>query len=75
MKVLNLTTLVLIIIGGLNWGLIGIADFNLVAALFGMDSALSNLIYIIVGLSALYQIVPFVQAYRTNEVLAERGVI
>lgn len=74
MKALNLTTLILVIIGGLNWGFVGIADFNLVAALFGIDSAFSNLVYIIIGLSALYQLLPFVQACRTNEVHAERGL-
>ncbi|WP_180176375.1 MULTISPECIES: DUF378 domain-containing protein [unclassified Acinetobacter] len=46
----------LAIIGGLNWGLIGAFDFNLVAAIFGEMSALSRIIYILVGLSALYLI-------------------
>lgn len=45
---------VLVIIGGLNWGLVGLFDFNLVTELFGVDSALSNIIFILVGLSALY---------------------
>lgn len=75
MKTLNLTTLILTIIGGLNWGLVGIADFNLVAALFGVDTFLTNLVYILVGLSALWQLLPFAQACRTNEVLAERGMV
>ena len=44
----------LLVIGGLNWGLVGLFDFNLVSALFGSDSFLSNLIYIIVGISAAY---------------------
>ena len=46
----------LAIIGGLNWGLIGAFDFNLVAAIFGEMSVLSRIIYILVGLSALYLI-------------------
>lgn len=74
MKAVNLTTLILLIIGGINWGLVGIADFNLVAALFGVDSALSNLIYIIVGLSALWQLVPLGKAFKLNEPLAESNV-
>jgi uncharacterized membrane protein YuzA (DUF378 family) len=71
MKALNLTTLLLVIVGGLNWGLVGLFDFNLVAALFGVDSALTNLVYVLVGLSAIYQFVPFAQATSTNEVYAE----
>ena len=54
MKVLNVVALVLVIVGGLNWGLVGAADFNLVSALFGVDSVLSNLVYIVVGLAAVY---------------------
>lgn len=55
MKTLKIVTLVLIIVGGLNWGLVGAAKFNLVAAIFGDGSMLSNLVYILVGLSALVQ--------------------
>jgi hypothetical protein len=44
----------LLVIGGLNRGLVGLFSFDLVAALFGEMSALSRLIYILVGLSALY---------------------
>jgi len=46
--------LILIIVGGLNWGLVGLFDFDLVAAIFGMMSALSRIVYILVGLSAIY---------------------
>jgi uncharacterized membrane protein YuzA (DUF378 family) len=51
--------LTLLAIGGLNWGLIGLFDFNVVAALFGADSLLTNAIYIIVGASAVYVIASF----------------
>lgn len=54
MKALNAIALILIIVGGLNWGLVGIADFNLVSALFGVDSWLTNLVYILVGIAAIY---------------------
>lgn len=47
---------VLTIIGGLNWGLIGAFDFNLVAAIFGEQTAISRIVYILVGLSAIYLI-------------------
>lgn len=48
------TALVLVIIGGLNWGLVGALEFNLVDSLFGDMSALSRIVYILVGLSAIY---------------------
>lgn len=74
MKYLNLGTLLLVIVGGVNWGLVGLADFDLVAALFGAGSALSRIVYILVGASALYQIVPFMRAMNTGEVHAEAEV-
>ncbi len=70
MKSWNLVTLILTIIGGLNWGILGLFDYNVVAAIFG---SFSRLVYVIVGLSALYQLIPFSQAFSTDEVLAERG--
>jgi len=48
--------LVLVIVGGLNWGLVGIFDFNLVDSIFGEMSALSRIIYALVGLSAVYMV-------------------
>lgn len=47
------TAIVFIIIGALNWGLVGIFGFNLVAAIFGEMSALSRIIYALVGIGAL----------------------
>jgi uncharacterized membrane protein YuzA (DUF378 family) len=44
----------LLIVGGLNWGLVGLANFDLVATLFGEGSTLSRLVYILVGLAALF---------------------
>ncbi len=55
MKALHIITWILIIIGGLNWGLVGAAHFNLVEKIFGMGT-LTNIIYILVGLSALYEL-------------------
>lgn len=54
MNGLDWVSYALVIIGGLNWGLVGLFDFNLVAELFGEESALSTIIYVLVGLSALY---------------------
>ena len=57
MKPLNLATLVLLVVGGLNWGLVGAFQFDLVAALFGgQDALVSRLVYVVVGLSALWQV-------------------
>jgi uncharacterized membrane protein YuzA (DUF378 family) len=49
-------SMILLIVGGLNWGLVGLAGFDLVAALFGEGSGLSRLVYILVGLAALYSL-------------------
>jgi uncharacterized membrane protein YuzA (DUF378 family) len=54
MRTLNTIALVLTIIGGLNWGLVGLADLDLVAAIFGAGSTLARLVYIAVGISAAY---------------------
>ena len=54
MKILSYIALTLVIIGALNWGLIGLLDFNIVDTLFGTDSFLSSLIYSLVGLSCIY---------------------
>lgn len=43
--------------GGLNWGLVGFFDFNLVDAIFGADSTGSRVVYAIVGVAALYKVV------------------
>ncbi len=60
MRALNILTQVLLIVGGLNWGLVGLANFDLVATLFGDMSPLSRIVYGLVGLSAVYQILPLV---------------
>jgi uncharacterized membrane protein YuzA (DUF378 family) len=49
--------LVIMIIGALNWGLVGLFDFNLVAALFGEMTVISRIVYIIVALSAIWCII------------------
>ena len=61
MRVLNTVTLVLLIVGGLNWGLVGLFDFDLVAALFGEMTPLSRIVYTLVGVSAVWQILPLVR--------------
>ena len=56
MKVIDIIALVLIIIGAINWGLVGIFNFILVEAIFGGLSVLTRIIYILVGISGLWGI-------------------
>jgi len=56
LSALDWIALILIIVGGLNWGLVGAFGFDLVAAIFGAMSLIAKIIYILVGLSAIYYI-------------------
>ena len=56
LSALDWAAMLLMIIGGINWGLVGIFNFDLVAALFGTQTPLSRLVYAVVGLAALYGI-------------------
>ncbi len=56
MKTLDVIVTILLVIGGLNWGLIGFFNFDLIGTIFGHMSAFTRLIYCLVGVSALYQI-------------------
>lgn len=60
MNVLIAISRVLVIIGGLNWGLVGLFNFNLVDSIFGVGSVGSKVVYIIVGIAALVMILDFV---------------
>ena len=53
MRTLYWVTLTLLVVGGLNWLLVGLFDFDLVAAIFGDMSAVSRLVYVVVGVSAV----------------------
>lgn len=55
MKSLDIAAAVLLVVGGLNWGLVGAFQFDLVATLFGTLSVLSRTVYVLVGSAALYQ--------------------
>lgn len=55
MKGLGMLAMILVIIGGLNWGLIGLFNYNIVSAIFG-SGTLTNIIYDLIGLSAVYGI-------------------
>ena len=56
MQTLQKTCLALTIVGALNWGLVGLFDFNLVSALFGKESLMTNLTYSLVGLAGIVNI-------------------
>jgi len=56
MKSIDVLAAILLVVGGLNWGLVGIAQFDLVASIFGgQGDALSRVVYVLVGFAALYQ--------------------
>lgn len=54
LNTLDWIAIVILFIGGLNWGLVGLFQFDLVAAIFGDMSSFSRIIYILVGISAIY---------------------
>jgi uncharacterized membrane protein YuzA (DUF378 family) len=67
LRALDRIALILLIIGGLNWGLVGAFEVNLVTVLFGPSSTLSRIIYILIGIAGLYAI------YMLARVAARRG--
>jgi hypothetical protein len=61
MKKLDIVTAALVIVGGLNWGLVAVAEFDLVATIFGLEfgetNAATRIVYGLVGASAVYQLI------------------
>jgi uncharacterized membrane protein YuzA (DUF378 family) len=53
-KMIHMVAFVLVVVGALNWGLVGLLGWNLVETLFGDGTMLTNLVYILVGASAVY---------------------
>ncbi len=67
MKIMDRIALILNIIGGINWGLIGIFKFDLVAWIFGgQDAVLSRIIYTLVGLAAIWCISLLFRDHRSE---------
>jgi uncharacterized membrane protein YuzA (DUF378 family) len=70
MKKLDILTATLVIVGGVNWGLVAIAEFDLVATLVGLDfgetNAVSRIVYGLVGLAAIHQLATLATARRSN---------
>ncbi len=67
MKFLDTLALLLVIIGAINWGLIGFFQFDLVKTLFGDMSALSRIVYSIIGIAGLYSISFFAKSKYVND--------
>jgi uncharacterized membrane protein YuzA (DUF378 family) len=76
MRQVDVLATVLLVVGALNWGLVGIARFDLVAALFGMEfgetSALTSVVYALVGLAGVYRLLAWKGAAGQPAPLATR---
>ena len=74
MKRLDVLALILVVVGALNWGLVAVAEFDLVAALFGLDfgetNAMTRVVYGLVGASALWIAARFAAVAGRREVTA-----
>ena len=77
MKAIDVLAAVLVIVGALNWGLVAVARFDLVATIFGMQfgevSGLSAIVYGLVGISGLYQAVALATAQRHRPAVLAGG--
>ncbi len=67
LKIIDMIAMSLIVVGGLNWGMIGLFGFNLVAFLFGEMGIVSRVIYALVGISAVYHLSTFKAVQRRWE--------
>jgi len=74
MRAMNMITLGLLIVGGLNWGLVGLFDFDLVSAIFGngaaetaTSSTISRIVYVVVALCAIWQVGTLMRMSATRE--------
>ncbi|MEY4696254.1 MAG: hypothetical protein RIT14_682 [Pseudomonadota bacterium] len=75
MRMLTIITLLLIVIGGLNWLAVGLFQIDVVAMLFGgPDAPLSRIVYILVGVSALWQIGPLLRLVSGEPVRLRRDL-
>ena len=69
MRTLDTVALVLVIVGGLNWLRVGLFELDLVATLFGADSVLAKIVYVLVGLAALWMLWDLL-AHRSRRTVA-----
>ena len=68
MKVLHAIVLTLVIIGGINWGLVGLFNYNLVDSIFGTMSIVSRVIYTLVGIAGIWAI-----TFYSQDTVVQRG--
>ncbi len=68
LKIFDCLVGALLIIGGLNWGLVGFFDFNLVAMILGEMSVLSRIVYALVGMAAVYDIITIKAIWKRWEI-------
>ncbi len=73
MKSIDVVVATLLVVGGLNWGLVGLLHFDPVATLLGDATMLSRLVYTVVGLCALYQVIQWKSIQRRWAVSASRA--
>lgn len=59
---------ILVLVGALNWGLVGAFDFDLVSTIFGVDTLLTNITYILIGLSAIVSLITVMIHQREHQV-------
>ncbi len=67
MRILRIIAYILVIIGAINWGLVGFFNFDLVAAIFGEMTFMTRLIYDIVGISALILLFTYRDIYEYHD--------
>ena len=72
MKLFDILAAILLVIGGLNWGLYGLFDLDLVAATTGSAASFAQFVYAAVGLAALYQVISLRSIQRRWNVSAAR---
>ena len=72
MKTFDIIVGIILVAAGLNWGMVGLFDFNIVAAVFGEMTFLTRLLYVIVGLAALYDVVTAKAIWKRWDVHFER---
>ena len=70
MKSLDVLIAILLVVGGLNWGMVGLFNFDLVATLLGQMSTLSRVVYAVVGISAIYYLLAWKSIRRRMTVKA-----
>lgn len=71
-NVADIIATILVIVGGLNWGLIGFFNYNLVDAIFGAGSIVARVVYAIIGLAAVYMIYDLYKLTSRQEMVSLR---